>query len=152
MKTIGKNSIKVKSRTNVFISLLINFRTSQLVHTIGKTVYYFTTYSIFAMAGMCKFCISLQERLLADGDGSQVLCDHQNVIDSQTETDSVEETSKSQTRTKRKRTNFISLNEFEAAVSKNKQKNIIKWSALPLDIIFKAETIKETFKCREVSL
>ena len=61
------------------------------------------------MAGLCKLCISTQERLLADGDGSQVMCDHEDTIQSESETvDPCKQHSK-----KRKRTNFISLTEFE---------------------------------------
>ena len=86
------------------------------------------------MAALCSFCISVQDRLLADGDGSQVICSHQGFDHS----DVVEGTSK-----KRKRThNFILPNEFEAGVAKSKRKNAIKWSTLPLDVIFEIETIK----------
>ena len=91
------------------------------------------------MAGLCKLCISIQERLLADGDGSQVMCDHEDTIQSESETvDSCKQHSK-----KRKRTNFISLDEFESVLSKNKRKNTVKWSSVPLDVIFKVEEIKE---------
>ena len=92
------------------------------------------------MAELCKFCTSVQERLLADGDDSRVVrCTHQ----CNDQADVVGETSKQQTK-KRKRThNFILPNEFAVEVSKNKRNNAIKWSALPCDIIFKVESIKE---------
>ena len=81
--------------------------------------------------------------MLADGDGSQVLCDHQSIIDSQTETvDSIEKPGTPQASKKRKRTDFISVNEFDAEVSKNKRKDAIAWSVLPIDKIYKIEKIK----------
>ena len=91
------------------------------------------------MAELCKFCISVQERLLADGDSSQVVCTHQHVD----QTDGVEETSKQQTKKRKRTNNFILPNEFEAEVVKNKRKNAIKWSTLQVDAIFKIETIKK---------
>ena len=91
------------------------------------------------MDGLCKLCISIQDRLLADGDGSQVMCGHEDTIQSQSETvDSNKQHSR-----KRKCTNFISLDEFELVLSKNKRKNTVKWSSVPLDVIFKVEEIKE---------
>ena len=86
------------------------------------------------MATLCKFCISVQERLFADGDGSQVTCTHQYVDQT--------DTSRQQTKKRKRANNFILSNDFEAVV-KNKGKNTIKWSTLPVDIIFKVETIKE---------
>ena len=92
------------------------------------------------MAELCRFCTSVQERLVAEGDESRVVrCTHHKVD----QADVVGETSKQQTK-KRKRThNFILPNEFAVEVSKNKRNNAIKWSALPVDIIFKVESIKE---------
>ena len=71
-ETIDRNDIKSKTHTNIFILLLINFAVRQ-----SADIYYTLN---FDMAGLCKLCISIQERLLADGAGSQVMCDHEDTI------------------------------------------------------------------------
>ena len=74
------------------------------------------------MAELCKFCISVQERLLAEGDGSQVMCTHQYVD----QTDAVEETSKQQTKKRKRTNNFILPNEFENRGGKEQTKERYK--------------------------
>ena len=89
------------------------------------------------MADLCSFCISVRDRLLADGDGSQVICSHQSFDHND------DQTGKPLSRKRKRTNNFILSNEFEVEVAKSKRKNAIKWGALPLDVIFKVETIKE---------
>ena len=88
------------------------------------------------MTDLCKFCISVQDRLLADGDGSQIMCTHQDF-------DHNDDQASKQSKKRKRTNNFILSTEFEAEVAKSKRKNAIKWSTLPLDVIFKVETIKE---------
>ena len=96
---------------------------------------------------MCKFCVLVQERLLADGDGSQVLCEHMPIVESLDDTTAksdIDETDQQQTSAKkRKRTSFISVKDFDETILKNKRQVIIKWSVLPLNVIFKVESVKE---------
>ena len=99
------------------------------------------------MAELCNVCSSLQDQLLADGDGSQVVCIC-NVELSQQQTDNnnnatSESTTKVQSGKKRARNNFISTAEFDTKVSKNKPKDVMKWCDLPLHIIFKVKGVKE---------
>ena len=89
------------------------------------------------MAELCNVCSSLQDQLLADGDGSQVVCNC-NVDLSQQQTincTTSESTSKVQSGKKRARNDFISTAEFQTKVSKNKPKDNTKWCDLPLKIL-----------------
>ena len=97
------------------------------------------------MAELCNVCSSLQDQLLADGDGSQVVCNC-NVDLSQQQTvnySTSESTSKVQSGKKRARNDFITTGKFETKVSKNKPKDITKWCDLPLHVIFKVKGVKE---------
>jgi len=114
--------------------LLTNFGTSQLLYIsiFGKRTVYSTllhTQSTI-MTVMCTFCVSVQERLLADGDRSQVICEHMPVVESLDDDvcgDSDAETSEQQVGTKRKRANsFTSHDEFDNVVSKNNTRRYFK--------------------------
>ena len=45
--------------------------------------------------------------------------------------------------TKRKRSSFISVKEFDEIAAKNKRKGFKKWSDIPLNTIYKVEDVKK---------
>ena len=91
------------------------------------------------MAELCEPCLSYQDQLLAAGDGSQVDCNHHDIIESVSEMVS----SAVQTGKKRKRVGFISTNKFNTEAAKNKATDITKWCDLPLNVIYRVEAVRE---------
>ena len=94
------------------------------------------------MVGLCKICSSTQNQVLADVDGSQVICSC--IPDASLEKTSCPEvTAEVQSGKKRKRISFITANEFEKKVTEKKPTDISRWADLPLHTIFKVKAVKD---------
>ena len=98
---------------------------------------------------VCDCCIELQQQLLNDGDGSQIICIHDsnnNHIDETVvnESDIVSKEDNNDgdiKKARNKRKIFISDAMFNAKIMKF-QKDTIKWADLPINVVYKIDKVK----------
>ena len=87
---------------------------------------------------VCDICAEQQQQLLLNGDGSQVICDHD--WDDHRVNETISDIKN--TTIKKKRKTFISDEMFNAKIMKVQQTDTIKWAELPINVVYKIEKVK----------
>ena len=93
------------------------------------------------MTGMilCEYCIKLQDHLLMEGDGSQVMCDH--LGEDNVDCTKLPRNADQAEKTKYVQTTFISHEEFLSKVAKHDAVKLVKCGDVATNVVFKMENI-----------